>query len=139
MNKLLQLFYKYKEVLLYLFFGVLTTIVSVVSFYISSEILEIHYLISNVISWIFAVGFAYVTNRIWVFKSKTKEIKTILKEIFTFVNCRLLSGIIDMITMFILVDIFITDNLYAKIFTQVIVVILNYIFSKLIVFKDNND
>lgn len=139
MNKLLQLFYKYKEVLLYLFFGVLTTIVSVVSFYISSEILEIHYLISNVISWIFAVGFAYVTNRIWVFESKTKKIKTILKEIFTFVNCRLLSGIIDMITMFILVDIFITDNLYAKIFTQVIVVILNYIFSKLIVFKDNND
>ncbi|WP_027703156.1 GtrA family protein [Metaclostridioides mangenotii] len=138
MNKLLQLFYKYKEVLLYLFFGVLTTIVSFVSFYISSEILEIHYLISNVISWIFAVGFAYVTNRIWVFESKTKEIKTILKEIFTFVNCRLLSGIIDMITMFILVDIFITDNIYAKIFTQVIVVILNYIFSKLIVFKDNN-
>ena len=139
MNKLLQLFYKYKEVLLYLFFGVLTTIVSFVSFYISIEILEIHYLISNVISWIFAVGFAYVTNRIWVFESKTKEIKTILKEIFTFVNCRLLSGIIDMITMFILVDIFIIDNMYAKIFTQVIVVILNYIFSKLIVFKDNND
>ncbi|GAA0221418.1 GtrA family protein [Metaclostridioides mangenotii] len=139
MNKLLQLFYKYKEVLMYLFFGVLTTIVSVVSFYISSEILAIHYLISNVISWIFAVGFAYVTNRIWVFESKTKEIKTILKEIFTFVNCRLLSGIIDMITMFILIDIFIIDNMYAKIFTQVIVVILNYIFSKLIVFKDNND
>jgi putative flippase GtrA len=139
MDKLLQLFYKYKEVLMYLFFGVLTTIVSVVSFYISSEILAIHYLISNVISWIFAVGFAYVTNRIWVFESKTKEIKTILKEIFTFVNCRLLSGIIDMIIMFILVDIFIIDNMYAKIFTQVIVVILNYIFSKLIVFKDNND
>jgi len=86
MNKLLHLFYKYKEVLLYLFFGVLTTIVSFVSFYFSSEIFKIHYLISNVISWIFAVGFAYVTNRIWVFESKTKGIKSILKEMLTFVT-----------------------------------------------------
>jgi len=100
MNKLLHLFYKYKEVLLYLFFGVLTTIVSFVSFYFSSEIFKIHYLISNVISWIFAVGFAYVTNRIWVFESKTKGIKS---------------------------------------FTQIIVVILNYVFSKLIIFKENKD
>ncbi len=139
MNKLLHLFYKYKEVLLYLFFGVLTTIVSFVSFYISSEIFKIHYLISNVISWIFAVGFAYVTNRIWVFESETKGIKSILKEILTFVNCRLLSGAIEMITLFILVDIFIIGSMYAKIFTQVIVVILNYVFSKLIIFKEYKD
>lgn len=139
MNKLLHLFYKYKEVLLYLFFGVLTTIVSFVSFYFSSEIFKIHYLISNVISWIFAVGFAYVTNRIWVFESKTKGIKSILKEMLTFVNCRLLSGVIEMITLFILVDIFIVGSMYAKIFTQIIVVILNYVFSKLIIFKENKD
>ncbi len=137
MNNLLDLYNKYKEVLLYLFFGVLTTIVSLVSYYICSEILEIHYLISNVISWIFAVAFAYVTNRVWVFESKTKDIKSILKEIFTFVNCRLLSGFIDMIVMFLLVDALNINALYAKIFTQVIVVILNYVFSKLIIFKNS--
>lgn len=135
MNDLLNIYYKYKEVILYLFFGVLTTVISFVSYYICSELLHIHYLISNIISWIFAVAFAYITNRIWVFESKSTGLKAIFKEMFTFVNCRLLSGIIDMIVMFLLVDSLNINDLYAKLFTQVIVVILNYVFSKLIIFK----
>lgn len=136
MEKVLYLYKKYKEILLYLFFGVLTTIVSLSTYYFFSEILEIHYLISNVFSWIFAVLFAYITNRLWVFKSKNNDIKSILKEMFAFVNCRLLSGAIDMVVMFLLVDILIVNSMYAKLITQIIVVILNYIFSKLIVFKN---
>lgn len=135
MNKILELFNKYKEIILYLVFGVLTTVVSLVSYYFCSEFLGLHYLVSNVISWILAVVFAYITNRLWVFESNTTGISSILKEMFTFVNCRLLSGVIDMATMFILVDIIIINDMYAKLFTQVIVVILNYIFSKLIIFK----
>ncbi|GAA3663815.1 GtrA family protein [Asaccharospora irregularis] len=136
MEKVLYLYKKYKEILLYLFFGVLTTIVSLSTYYFFSEILEIHYLISNVFSWIFAVLFAYITNRLWVFKSKNNDIKSILKEMFAFINCRLLSGAIDMVVMFLLVDILIVNSMYAKLITQIIVVILNYIFSKLIVFKN---
>lgn len=136
MEKVLYLYKKYKEILLYLFFGVLTTIVSLSTYYFFSEILEIHYLISNVFSWIFAVLFAYITNRLWVFKSKNNDIKSILKEMFAFVNCRLLSGAIDMVVMFLLVDILIVNSMYSKLITQIIVVILNYIFSKLIVFKN---
>lgn len=136
MEKVLYLYKKYKEILLYLFFGVLTTIVSLSTYYFFSEILEIHYLISNVFSWIFAVLFAYITNRLWVFKSKNNDIKSILKEMFAFVNCRLLSGAIDMVVMFLLVDILIVNSMYAKLITQIVVVILNYIFSKLIVFKN---
>ncbi|MGX4598435.1 GtrA family protein [Faecalimicrobium sp. JNUCC 81] len=135
MNSLLSLYNKYKEVILYLFFGVLTTIVSFVSYYFCSEVLQIHYLISNIISWVLAVAFAYATNRIWVFKSKSNNLTSMLKEMFTFVNCRLLSGVIDMVVMFLLVDVLIINDLYAKLFTQVIVVILNYVFSKLIIFK----
>ncbi len=135
MNSLLNIYSKYKEVILYLFFGVLTTVVSFVSYYLCSELLHIHYLISNIISWIFAVIFAYITNRIWVFESKSTGLKAIFKEMFAFVNCRLLSGVIDMVVMFLLVDSLNINDLYAKLFTQVIVVILNYVFSKLIIFK----
>ena len=135
MDTVLKVFNKYKEVILYLFFGVLTTIVSLTSYYLCSEVLHIHYLISNVISWVFAVAFAYVTNRIFVFESKSNDLNSVLREIITFVNCRLLSGVIDTGVMFLLVSVLFINDLYAKLFTQVIVVVLNYVFSKLIIFK----
>ena len=135
MSKILDIYSKYKEVILYLVFGVLTTIVSISSYYLCSEILNIHYLISNIISWVLSVIFAYFTNRIWVFESKSKNFSDIFKEMFTFVNCRLVSGAIDMATMFVLVETIHINDMYAKIFTQFIVVILNYVLSKLIVFK----
>ena len=135
MDTVLNVFNKYKEVILYLFFGVLTTIVSLTSYYLCSEVLHIHYLISNVISWVFAVAFAYVTNRIFVFESKSNDLNSVLREIITFVNCRLLSGVIDTGVMFLLVSVLFINDLYAKLFTQVIVVVLNYVFSKLIILK----
>ena len=135
MSKISDIYIKYKEVILYLVFGILTTVVSISSYYICSEILNIHYLVSNIISWVLSVIFAYFTNRVWVFESKSKNISDILKEMFTFVNCRLLSGVIDMATMFVLVGAMHINDMYAKIFTQFIVVILNYVLSKLIVFK----
>ena len=135
MGKISKIYIKYREVILYLVFGVLTTVVSISSYYICSEILNIHYLVSNIISWVLAVIFAYFTNRVWVFESKSENISDILKEMFTFVNCRLLSGVIDMATMFVLVGAMHINDMYAKIFTQFIVVILNYVLSKLIVFK----
>ena len=135
MNSLLNVYNKYKEVILYLFFGVLTTVVSFGSYYVCSEVLHIHYLISNIISWVFAVAFAYVTNRIFVFESKSSDLSSVLREIVTFVNCRLLSGVIDTGVMFLLVSVLFINDLYAKLFTQVIVVVLNYVFSKLIIFK----
>lgn len=135
MSKISEIYIKYKEFILYIVFGILTTVVSISSYYICSEILNIHYLVSNIISWVLSVIFAYFTNRVWVFESKSKYISDILKEMFTFVNCRLLSGVIDMATMFVLVEAMHVNDMYAKIFTQFIVVILNYVLSKLIVFK----
>lgn len=139
MSKISDIYIKYKEVILYLVFGILTTVVSISSYYICSEILNIHYLISNIISWVLSVIFAYFTNRVWVFESKSKNIGDIIKEMFTFVNCRLLSGIIDMASMFVLVEAIHINDMYAKIFTQFVVVILNYVLSKLIVFKKSID
>lgn len=135
MSKVSEIYIKYKEFILYIVFGVLTTVVSISSYYICSEFLNIHYLVSNIISWILSVIFAYFTNRVWVFESKIKNLSEILKEMFAFVNCRLLSGVVDMSTMFVLVEAIHINDMYAKIFTQFIVVILNYVLSKLIVFR----
>lgn len=139
MSKISEIYIKYKEFILYIVFGILTTVVSISSYYICSEILNIHYLVSNIISWILSVIFAYFTNRVWVFESKIKNFSDILKEMFTFVNCRLLSGVIDMATMFVLVEAIHINDMYAKIFTQFIVVILNYVLSKLIVFRKSTN
>lgn len=139
MGKISKIYIKYREVILYLVFGVLTTVVSISSYYICSEILNIHYLVSNIISWVLSVIFAYFTNRVWVFESKSKNTSDILKEMLTFVNCRLLSGVIDMATMFVLVGAIHINDMYAKVFTQFIVVVLNYVFSKLIVFKKSTN
>lgn len=146
MEKLIK---KYKEIILYIFFGVLTTIVNFVIYFIMNALLgEDMYLVSNVIAWIGAVAFAYVTNKIWVFESKSRESKTLLREIGEFVSARLLSLGIEEAGLYIFVDLLkfsaysfsflrltITGDVIAKVIMQVIVVILNYIFSKFIIFK----
>lgn len=146
MKKLIK---KYKEIILYIFFGVLTTIVNFVIYFIMNALLgEDMYLVSNVIAWIGAVAFAYITNKIWVFESKSRESKTLLREIGEFVSARLLSLGIEEAGLYIFVDLLkfstfsfsflrltITGDVIAKVIMQVIVVTLNYIFSKFIIFK----
>lgn len=130
---------KYKEIITYLVFGVLTTAVSLATYYLCvytflnpSNPIELQ--IANIISWIFSVLFAYVTNRKYVFQSKNKKI---LKELFSFVSSRILTLILDMGIMFLWVTVLNGNDKIAKLFVQVIVIIANYIFSKIIVFKEN--
>ena len=130
-NKLKKLIIKYREIILYLIFGLLTTLISIISFVICNKILNISWGVGNVISWILSVSFAYVTNRIFVFKSKKKNI---LKEMIFFFGFRVLSLIIDMICMFILINILSVDSVVSKVIVQIIVVLLNYLFSKIFVF-----
>ena len=130
-NKLKKLIIKYREIILYLIFGLLTTLISIISFAICNKILNISWDVGNVISWILSVSFAYVTNRIFVFKSKKKNI---LKEMIFFFGFRVLSLIIDMICMFILINILSVDSVVTKLIVQIIVVLLNYLFSKIFVF-----
>ncbi len=125
----------YREIISYLFFGVCTTLVNFIIYFACTKIFGVNYLLSNAISWIGAVAFAYVTNRIWVFKSKTKGIRAVFKEITTFVSCRIVSGIMDMLIMFVGVDLLGISDGITKFATQVVVVVLNYIFSKLIIFR----
>ena len=130
------LFMKYKEVISYLIFGVLTTVVNFVVYFACTDGLHINYLAATAVSWVAAVLFAYVTNRKWVFESKVRGFMPILREMAVFVGCRVFSGVMDMGIMFISVDMIGISDRIAKFITQVAVVVLNYIFSKIIIFRN---
>lgn len=122
-----------RELILYVVFGTFTFFVNVIVYFIFEDLLGINYIISNVIAWFFSVLFAYVTNRIWVFESKSPDI---LKEMSLFFGGRIFSGVVDTALMYLFIDVLMIGDVISKIVVQVIVVILNYVFSKLIVFKD---
>ena len=137
MQKVMSLFNKYKEVIMYLIFGILTTIVSLVSYYLLTSTLlnpnsAVQLQVANVISWILSVAFAYVTNRKYVFESKSCDY---VKEITSFVGGRVVTLFMDMLIMFIFVTIFHLNDKLFKLVSQVVVIILNYVISKLFVFK----
>lgn len=135
MKKIKELFLKYKEVISYLFFGGCTFLVSIISFYIFNKVLSFNEHISNIISWILAVAFAFVTNKVFVFESKAKEKKTVIKELISFVTARLLTLGIEEIILFVGCNLLNIDALIVKMIAQVVVIVSNYFLSKLFIFK----
>lgn len=128
---------KNREVISYLIVGGMTTVVSLIVYYscvltFLDPKVALELQIANIISWIISVAFAYVTNRVLVFNSKNKNI---LKEITSFVGARIITLLLDMLGMFLLVSIIGFNDKICKILVQVIVIIANYILSKIIVFK----
>ena len=139
MIKLKNLYKKYKEIINYLIIGGLTTVVSLATFYIVrifflTNDTQLDIQISNIISWFFAVLFAFITNKKYVFESK-KEGKEKLIEMIKFYLSRITTLLIDMATMWLLTAPLNINDKISKIIVQFIIVILNYVFSKLFVFK----
>lgn len=137
MKKVVELLKKYEEIIRYLIIGVLTTVVSLVTYYICTNTFlnpdnGLQLQIANIISWIISVAFAYITNRIFVFKSTSKNIK---KEIITFTGSRVATLIMDMAIMFIFVTILHLNDKLFKLVSQAVVIVANYVLSKLFVFK----
>ena len=131
----MRLLSKYRELIVYVIVGVITTIVSLLSYYLFAYTLEIQYLISNFLSWVCAVVFAYITNKVWVFQNYDFALSNIVKEIVAFIGARIATLGVDMLIMFVMVDMLSLQDLVAKITVQVIVTILNYILSKFLVFR----
>ena len=127
-------FNKFREVLMYLFFGGLTTVVNIVSFYILRK-LSVEVYVSNIIAWLIAVIFAFITNKLFVFESRGKSKKENARELISFFGFRILSLGFDMGSMFLLIDILHVGEMISKILANILVIILNYIFSKLFIFK----
>lgn len=121
-----------KELLSYVIFGVLTTIINFVVYLFFTRICGVNYIVSNIIAWFLSVLFAYITNRIWVFESSNSNI---IKEGVVFFGGRLFSGILDTGLMILFIDILTIGDLISKVIVQVVVIIFNYAYSKWIVFK----
>ena len=137
LEKILLYYKKYKEIINYLIFGVLTTIINLFSYYLLTNTIlnpnqALHLQIANVISWIIAVIFAYITNRKYVFNSSNANIG---KEITDFIGARVMTLLLDMVIMFIGVTLFNFNDKFIKILSQILIIIFNYIFSKVFVFK----
>lgn len=138
MEKIKELWAKWKQIILYLFFGGVTTVINIVVFYLCYEVLGIHSLISNVLAWVAAVAGAYVTNKIFVFESVTNSFAELMREISSFVACRVVSLGADEAIMLIFNTILGYNAVIVKIMANVVVVVMNYVFSKLFIFKEEN-
>ena len=137
LKKLSDGYRKHREGMRYLIFGALTTIVNIIAYSIFYYVFHIDNAMSNVIAWIIAATFAYITNKYYVFNSKVNTKKELLKEIIYFYSCRILTLIIDEGIMIFTVDKLGWNALLMKIVTNIIVIILNFIFSKILIFKKN--
>ncbi|MDD4387373.1 MAG: GtrA family protein [Clostridia bacterium] len=135
-NLVKRLIKKYKAVVLYLIFGVLTTILNIVTYWLLSNVLNIYYMVSNIVAWCLAIAVAYLTNRVYVFNSDKIDKKGILKEIAVFISVRLSSLAVDVIIMYIGVSLLQINDMIIKIFANFVVIVINYIMSKKIVFKN---
>lgn len=138
MNIIKDLLIKYKGIILYLIFGVLTTVINVATYYISYDVCGISNLISTMIAWVVAVAFAFVTNKLIVFESKKWD-KDSIKEIVNFILCRVGTGVIEVGFMYVFVDLLLFNGTIMKLITNFIIIVINYIASKLIIFKSKKD
>lgn len=123
------------ELFMYVVMGVFTTIINIVIFYVMENLLHVNYIISNVIAWIFSVLFAYLSNKKYVFAHEDNISFINIKEMMSFFSFRFLSLGIDTVVLFVLVQWLNQQPLIAKIISNVVVLIANYLFSKFIIFK----
>lgn len=126
---------KHKSFIFYGVFGVLTTVVNLVVYNVCYYQMSMSNTVSNVLAWILAVTFAYLTNKVWVFDSKSWEWDVLKREVPAFVSCRLATGVMDLVIMYISVDIMHWNAMLMKLMSNVLVIVLNYVFSKLVIFK----
>ena len=135
MNELKEWIARHWDIFSYLVFGVLTTVVNYIVYLPLLNILHLSAALSNMIAWAAAVVFAYVTNKPFVFKSFDWSMKTVIPELGRFVSCRVASGAMETVIIFVAVDLLGWNGNIWKLVTSVLVVVLNYVFSKLIVFR----
>ena len=134
-EKIRGLWLSYKAVVIYLIFGVLTTVVSYAIYFPLYNLMLWPATLCNILSWIGAVAFAFVTNKVFVFHSKDWSVKQVSSELFKFVGSRLASLVVETAMIFVTVELLHMDGNVVKIVASVLVVIMNYITSKLIVFR----
>lgn len=137
MKKIIELMKKHRQIILYLIFGVLTTLINIVAYWLFAHPLSLGTLASTILAWLTSVFFAFFTNKSIVFESRGK--KRFLFELFTFLCSRVLTGVIDLAIMFVFVDVLLLNDMVIKIVSNIIVIVLNYVLSKFIVFRKKSE
>ena len=130
-----KLWKRYEEAMNYLFWGGVAFLLSMVLFYIFANRMGIYEQIANILSWIICVIFTYLTNRIFVFKSKTRGVKRIFKEFRDFVTARIMTLVMENAILFVMIDLLTINNMISKLTGQFVVIVSNYILSKLWIFR----
>lgn len=131
---MLSNFFK-KSFIMYVIFGFFTTAVNLISYYTCFNLVEIPNVVATIIAWILAVAFAFVTNKIWVFDSKNFDYMTLRYEIPTFLGARIGTGLLDLGIMYLTVDVMNWNSTIWKLISNVIVIVLNYVASRFVIFK----
>ncbi|MCI8379872.1 MAG: GtrA family protein [Lachnospiraceae bacterium] len=135
MKSLWALYLKYKEVILYLVFGGLTTLTNIGAYALFARVFHMNLMAANGLALALSILFAYVTNKLFVFESKTDSWGAVLQEFASFMACRLATAVLDMFLMYITVSVAGLYDLLMKVIVNIIVIVLNFVFSKLIIFK----
>lgn len=135
MEKLKQLWEKHKELILYVFFGGCTTLINIISYFACRELMHLPVVPADVLAWLVSVIFAYVTNKLFVFESKSWRLMLVLKEGAAFLAARVFSLGVDVAMLYVTVTVLGWWELPMKVLANVVVIVINYIFSKWIIFR----
>lgn len=126
----------YKDLIPYAFFGVCTTGVNVIFYWLFAHVLGQGIMLSTITAWILAVLFAYFTNKKCVFHSRAKSTGDIAKELFYFFGCRIATGVLDWACMYVFVTLLGCNDVLVKVASNILVIILNYVASKFLIFRE---
>ncbi len=135
MKYLKELLARYRGIILYAIFGLLTTVVNVGVYYLCFSVIALSNVVSTLLAWFISVLFAFVTNKIWVFESRSFEAVVLLREALSFFSCRLLTGALDLVIMYVAVDVMGWNEMLWKLISNVIVIVSNYCASRILIFR----
>ena len=132
------LYKKHEEGINYLIFGFLAFVLNYILYFLFADAMQMHYMAATVLSWVLTVVFAYWTNRTFVFKSQNKDTGSVVKEFVSFIGARIATEVLELVLMYVMVDLLSINDKISKLVCQVLVILANYVLSKIWIFKDNS-
>lgn len=132
------LYKKHEEGINYLIFGFLAFVLNYILYFLFADAMQMHYMAATVLSWVLTVVFAYWTNRTFVFKSQNKDTGSVVKEFVSFIGARIATEVLELVLMYVMVDLLSINDKISKLVCQVLVILANYVLSKIWIFKDKS-
>lgn len=134
-----DMYRKHEEGINYLIFGFLAFVLNYILYFLFADAMQMHYMAATVLSWVLTVVFAYWTNRCFVFKSTNKDKQSVGKEFLSFIGARVATEVLEVVLMYLLVDCAGTNDKISKLICQILVILANYVLSKIWIFKSEED